>query len=116
MKWFVTGIVAGSFITLAALTIVFRLPYAAAERELIDKWRQVHPGMPCAEVVRILGTPSEEWKPGTGFPDWAQKSVPEDYYLNHGLLLFTIMRMGPQLLLVYFDENNRVAFVSSTWT
>ena len=116
MAKFLAGCIAGSIATLVLLTLFAGLLYSRAERRLIDNWRQVHPGMTRAAVVEILGEPKHDIQPGIGFPTWADKSVPEDYYKTHGLMVFYIPTFGPQLLLVYFDTEDRVSFVSSTYS
>ena len=116
MAKFIAGCFLGSIITLAALTLFAGLLYSRAERQLIDDWRKIQPGMTRATVLELLGPPSHDVKPGHGFPDWATKSVPDDYYELHGLLVFTIPAPGPQLLLIYLDSNDRVSFVSSMYT
>lgn len=113
MAKFVVGVIGGSLVTLLAMTIFVGLLSVPAERDLIDNWREIYPGMPYAEVERILGSPSYDMRrPGTGFPEWTEKSVPDDYYVNHRLVVFTIRPMGQRLLLV-LDYNDRVTFVSS---
>ena len=116
MAKFVAGCVAGSIITLVILTLFGGLLYSRAERQLIDDWRKIHPGMTRASVLEVLGKPSYDMNPGHGFPEWANKSVPDNYYETHGLLVFTIPAPGPQLLLVYFDSSDCVSFVSSIYT
>jgi hypothetical protein len=115
MRSFVIGAVVGACVAALALTIWTDLPYAPARAELIAKWRQIQPGMTRDEAIRALGSPAYDFKPG-GYPDWAQVGSPDAFSRDHGLLVFTIRRMGPQLLLVYVDSDGRVAFVSSTPT
>ena len=116
MTKFLTGFVAGSLVTLVVLTLFVGLLSSRAERQLIDDWRQIHPLMTRAAVIELLGEPNYYMRLGDGFAGWAEKSVPEDYYKTHGLLVFYIPAPGPQLLLVYFDSDDRVSFVSSTYT
>ena len=112
MRSFVIGAVVGACVAALALTIWTDLPYATARAGLIAKWRQVHPGMTRDEAIRALGAPTYDFKPGC-YPEWAQVGSPDAFRKDHGLLVFTITGMGPQLLLVYVDSDGRVVFVSS---
>ena len=116
MAKLVAGCVVGSIITLVSLTLFAGLLYSRAERQLIDDWRKIQPGMTRATVLELLGKPSYDIKLGQGFPNWATQSVPDNYYETHGLLVFTIPAPGPQLLLVYLESNDRLSFVSSIYT
>ena len=116
MRSFFIGAVVGACVAALALAISTDLPYAPARAELIAKWRQIQPGMTRDEAIRALGSPTYDFKPGGGYPEWAQFGSPDAFSKDHGLLVFTIRRMGPQLLLVYVDSDGKVAFVSSTPT
>jgi hypothetical protein len=116
MKSSTIGAVVGACVAALALTLGTELPYAPGKTELIAKWRLVRPGMSRDEVIRALGSPTYDFKPGEGYPDWAKFGSADTFYEDHGLLVFTITRMGPQLLLIYVDRANRVAFVSSVPT
>jgi hypothetical protein len=108
--------IVGTLVTILALALFAGIQCAPADRELIENWRKIRLGMNRDEVERILGLPDYDIKRGSAFPTWAEKSVPDSYYLNHGLLVFTIRRLGPQLLLVYVDEDDCVVFVSNAPT
>lgn len=116
MAKFLMGTIVGSILTLAATTIFAGLLSSPAERQLIENWRKVRPGMEKSAVIELLGEPSYEMKLGEGFPAWAEKSVPPEYYKTHGLLVFTVRMTGPQLLLIFIDAEGCVSFVSSTYT
>jgi hypothetical protein len=116
MGKFVSGCIAGSLLTIIALTLFAGLLHSRAERHLIDDWRKIQPGMNKESVLQTLGDPAYDMKLGDGFPAWAEKSVPDDYYKTHALLVFYVPGPGPQLLLVYLDGNGGVSFVSSTST
>ncbi len=102
--------------TIVALSLFAGLLHSRAERQLIDNWRQIQPGMERNAVIELLGEPYYHMAPGVGFPAWAEESIPDDYYESHGLLVFYAPAPGPQLLLVYFDSDDHVSFVSSTHT
>lgn len=116
MAKFISGLVIGALVTLLVLTLFGGLFYARAKGQLIDQWRQVKPGMERETVVKLIGEPTYDMKLGEGFPSWAEVSVPDDYYQTHGLLVFLVRGPGPQLLLVFLDADDRVSFVSSTYT
>ena len=116
MGRFISGCVAGSLLTIVALALFAGLLSSGAERQLIDDWRRIQPGMNRDAVLQTLGKPAYDMKLGDGFPAWAETSVPDDYYKSHSLLVFHVPAPGPQLLLVYLDENGNVSFVSSTYT
>ncbi len=116
MRSSVIGAVLGACVAALALTIWADLPYAPARAELIAKWRQIRPGMTRNETIHVLGSPTFDFKPGGGYPEWAQLGSPDAFSKDHGLLVFTIARMGPQLLLVYLNRDDKVVFVSSTST
>jgi hypothetical protein len=116
MRSFVIGAVVGACVAALALAISTDLPYAPARAELIAKGRQIQPGMTRDEAIRALGSPTYDFKPGGGYPEWAQFGSPDAFSKDHGLLVFTIRRMGPQLLLVYLNRDDKVVFVSSTST
>jgi len=109
---FVMGIVVAALFVLVYSGLL-RQP---AERRLIDDWRKIQPGMLVTEVQTILGEPNGRFPLGDSFPNWAEQSVPNDFYQSHGLVTYVIGGIGPQVLLIYFDEQNRVVFVSSTST
>jgi|GEM_PF-3319980 hypothetical protein len=108
---FVIGIFVASFMIISG--DLLRKP---VERQLIDDWRKIRPGNLVTEVQTILGEPNGRFPLGDSFPKWAEQSVPKDFYKSHGLVTYVIMGIGPQVLLIYFDEQNRVVFVSSTST
>lgn len=102
-------------IALALAVFLLGLTWAgtASKEKLIDSWRVVHPGMSVVEVTSSLGTPDLEIQVGNPFPNWAAKSVPENYFETHGLMTFVTQTPLPEVLLVYFDEDGHVTFVSS---
>ena len=116
MKSSAIGAIVGACVAALALTIWAELPYAPARADLIAKWREVRPGMSRDEVIRTLGSPAYDFKPGEGYPDWAKFGSADTFCLDHGLLVFTITGIGPQLLLVYVDRADKVAFVTSVPT
>jgi hypothetical protein len=116
MGKFLTGMIVGCLATLIALTLFTGLIYVPAERQLIGDWRKIGPGMLRSEVEALLGRPEFHLGPGLGFPPWAERSIPAGYYQTHGLIAFYINAPGPQYLLVFLDEHDRVAFVTSTYT
>ncbi|MCA9187480.1 MAG: hypothetical protein R3E01_22525 [Pirellulaceae bacterium] len=116
MAKFISGFFVGSVAALVALSLFAGLLCFQSERQLIDQWRKIEPGMERHAVIELLGEPSYDIKLGEDFPGWAEMSIPDDYYQTHGLLVFAVPVPGPQLLLVYFDEDGRVSFVSSTYT
>lgn len=116
MKQFIFGGIIGSLLTLIAMMVSSDLFYAQTKYKLIDQWRQVEVGMERKSVIKLLGEPGYDIKPGDGFPTWAEDPVPGDYSATHGLLVFIVDGPGPQLLLVYLDTDGRVSFVSSTHT
>lgn len=87
-----------------------------AEHQLIEDWRKVQPGMTLDEVKSLFGEPSGQFPVGDGFPEWAERSVPDDYFENHGLITYVSPKIPPQVLLIYFDHDERVVFVSSVPT
>jgi len=116
MRSSVFGAVLGACVAALALTIWADLPSAPARAELIAKWGQLRPGMTRNDTVHALRSPPFDFKPDGGYPEWAQLGSPGAFSMDHGLLVFTITRMGPQLLLVYLDRDDKVVFVSSTST
>lgn len=111
------GFLAGAVTATLSLLLFSGVLFYPAQKELIDKSRLVKLDMPINEVKEILADDGVTHKYGGGFPEWAKRSVPEDYSENHGLITFTTRKgFGPQLLLVYFDERNRVTFITSTDT
>lgn len=116
MKTFATGFLLGTLTVLAVLTLFGGLLYAPAKRELIENWRKIQPGMSTVEVESILGPPNYSFNSGERFPPWASENVPHDYWHGHGLIAYTINRPGPQILIIYTDDNQNVTFVSSVST
>lgn len=68
------------------------------------------------EVTAVLGKPNAKIPVGQGFPEWAERSVPSDYFKQHGLLTYVVPMIAPQVLLIYYDSEDRVVFVSSVPT
>jgi hypothetical protein len=56
---------------------------ADAKQRLIDDWRKILPGMTLDEVKSELGEPSGQFPVAQGFPEWAERSVPNDFSRNH---------------------------------
>ena len=112
----IIGCAIGTLIGAAIAVFFGGMLGAGAERRLIDEWRKIRPGMTLDEVKSQLGEPSGQYPIGKGFPEWAERSVPDDYYQNHGLLTFVIPMIRPQVLLIYYDGADRVVFVSSVPT
>ena len=110
------GAIVGALVTGITLTLFSGLLFISAERQLIEDWRKIQPGMERTTVEQILGAPSYDFEIGQGFGPWPHDSLPADYDSNHGLLVFVTGLPGPQVLLVYMDEKNCVSFVSSTTT
>ena len=110
----VSGCLAGSCLTLVALAIFAGLFHSRAERQLIDEWRRIGPGMNREAVMQRLREPSYAFEPGEANHTWSQPSIPAEYFTIHDLLVFSVPGPGPHLLLVFFDANSRVSFVSRT--
>jgi hypothetical protein len=87
-----------------------------AAPRLIEDWRKIQPGMTVEKVESLLGKPNSQFSPGDGYPEFGQRSVPDDYFKNHGLLAYVIPTIEPQVLLIYYDDDDRVVFVSSAPT
>lgn len=98
---------------LLAFTDVF---YAGPKITLIEKWREVEYGEQKQSVLQTLGDPYYEFAAGEGIPSWAYKSVPQGYHFNHELIVYYCSGNGPQLLLIFFDREGFVTFVTSTST
>ena len=108
---FFLGLLVGAVLSGALSRIL-----SGANSELIANWRSIEPGVSIAEVESRLGKPSSVFPLGQGFPEWAEESVPDDFYKNHGLVTYVTPRIRPQVLLVYFDEDENVVYVSSVPT
>jgi hypothetical protein len=115
LRYFVVGFVIGTVVA-SFMIMSGDLLRRPAERQLIDDWRKIQPGMLVTEVQSLLGESSGRFPRGDSLPLWAEQSVPKDFSQSHGLVTYVIGGIGPQVLLIYFDEQNRVVFVSSTTT
>tara|TARA_B110000495_G_scaffold182009_1_gene177198 strand:- start:1604 stop:1954 length:351 start_codon:yes stop_codon:yes gene_type:complete len=116
MRNFIIGCVIGALVVAVFAVLIGGVLGAGTERRLIDDWRKIQPGMTLDDVKSELGEPSGHFPIGQGFPEWAERSVPNDYFENHGLLTYVIPLIGPQVLLIYYDSDDRVVFVSSVPT
>lgn len=109
---FVAGVVAATLV-LVSFSSAFR---QSSEHRLIEDWRKIRPGMRIAEVQQVLGEPSGQFPLGQPYPEWGGCSVPKDFYLKRGLMTYVVPLLAPQVLLIYYDEDDRVVFVSSVPT
>lgn len=91
-------------------------PPHSADRALISDWREVHLGDHVNQVIGALGQPSNDIPIGTPFPGFSDGIVPDDYYLDHGLLVFVIPDFPTHVLLIYYNEDRRVTYVASVST
>lgn len=107
------GTVFGSTATIVCLVLFGGLLYSPAQNRLVDTWRKVKPGMSRAEIVEWCGVPSHDFPILREAPAWARETVSEHYGNEWKLLVFTIQGPGPQLLLVFLDQQDRVSFVAS---
>jgi hypothetical protein len=113
MRNIIIGCTIGALVATLLVVLYGGLLNAAADRQLIEAWRKIQPGMPLADAKSELGEPSGQYPLGQGFPEWAQRSVPDDFSKSHGLLTYVIPVLTPQVLLIYYDSDERVVFVSS---
>ncbi len=97
-------------------TAVFVFPDIRTERKLIEQWRRIAPGMNSAEVETLLGEPKYRFETGKTWPHYGGPRFPEEFQSNHGLSVYYVGGVGPQLLLVIDDAEGRVAFVTSAST
>ena len=116
MRNVIIGCVIGALVV-AVLAVLFSGVLGVhTERRLIEDWRKIQAGMTLDDVKSELGEPSGQFPIGQGFPEWAERSVPNDFFEKHGLVTYVIPVIGPQVLLIYYDSDDRVVFVSSVPT
>jgi hypothetical protein len=114
MSWkLAAAFVCGLGVAGAAVVAATDFPYSTTKSRLIDAWRKVEPGMDIDEVDVRLGAPAYDFAAGEGWPAWATVAAPEEVRRQHGLRVFMVAGMGPQLLLVIYDDAGHVFFVTS---
>lgn len=111
---FTAGLIAGMLLT-ASFQGVTAIAGKSSQK-LIADWRSVRPGMTVAEVTAVLGVPNGTFPAGKPFPEFASQSVPDKYYENHSVSTYVIPLLKPQVLLIYFDADGVVSYVSSSST
>lgn len=106
-----------SGVLVASLTFVIfsGAVFFPAQNELVEKWQSIDAGMTVNEAIEILGSPDQTYQPNE-LPSWAMRQVSTAYAEKHGILTYSIGTFGPNILLVFFDEDQEVTFVTSTFT
>ena len=109
---FLIGFVLGGVISFFA---VVTLNGMSGKSELVSAWRKIHPTMTVDEVVQLMGRPNDQIQVGEEWPAFlGSRSEPKSYQGKHGVMVY-VMGLSNVLLVVYDDEG-RVAFVSAATT
>lgn len=103
---FTLGALAGNY---------FEISVPPASKAMIRDWRKVSPGMPLEDVVEAIGKTGSMTSIGGNHPNEAKRCASEEYLMTHGSLLY-LYTPQPVIMIVFFDENDRVTFVSTTGT
>jgi hypothetical protein len=82
---------------------------ASGSDRLLDVMRQLRPGTTKGEVRRLLDK-EPSVRPAGEVPQWIEDAVPNRV---RGEFWFFFMGYPPRNLIIYFDENERVAY--TTW-
>ena len=87
----------------------------APKSKLVEVQREIVYEMPRDKVLELAGKPYYEHDFGQ-WRDYGRGSYSDEFRMNHRLDVFYMGGMGPQLLLVFYNLKNEVAFVSSAST
>ena len=108
----IAGFVLGIFVTTIFFVVLTDVAFAPSSTELIRKIKMIELGMTVDQARDIVGPGEFVHEIGTGFPVWASNGVPESFEDSHGVIVKTIGSIGPHNLLIFFDKDHRVVFVS----
>ncbi len=87
-----------------------------SSQKLIADWRSIQPGMTVAEVTARLGVPNGTSQQGNRFLNSRHSLSLTSTNENHSVSTYVIPLLKPQVLLIYFDADGAVSFVSSSST
>lgn len=107
-------LVVGAFAGGALTYLSAGQPALRSSRSLVERWRTIKPGEHIDEAIeRIARGPGIRHDLSDPATMLMIEASSEEYAETHGAVLFVLGTIDPHVLMIFFDDQNQVTFVTS---